>query len=69
MIRTLPNDLDQIAGQSGTLRRLQDLDRLARDNDPVHVNIKSDIRDMIPRDPSLLFMRLGTGQSGALLLT
>ena len=34
MIRALPNDLDQIAGQTGALRRLQDLDRLARDNDP-----------------------------------
>jgi hypothetical protein len=69
MIRTLPNDLDQIAGQTGALRRLQDLDRLARDNDPVLVNIKSDIRDMIPRGPSLLCMRLGTGQSGTSLLT
>jgi len=48
---------------------LQDLDRLARDNDPVHVNINSDIRDVIPRDPSLPCMRLGTGQSGASLLT
>jgi hypothetical protein len=39
-----------------------------RHNDRVLVNVKSDIRDTIPMT-RLLCMRLGTGQSGAILVT